>query len=118
MKSPERVRRNQALFIAASLTFLLAFAVTRGAIKPGMQPVRSGDAPIAKLSGAKSSTPVSAQTQARIKDAVRKLPLRFEPNLGQSDSQVKFLSRGSGYTLFLTHDEAVLSLQKSSAGAP
>ena len=35
----------------------------------------------------------------------------FEPNVGQTDSRVKFLARGSGYGLFLTADEAVLSLQ-------
>lgn len=39
-----------------------------------------------------------------------KLGLYFEPNSGQTDSQVKFLSRGSGYTLFLTSTAAVLSL--------
>ncbi len=40
-----------------------------------------------------------------------RLPLSFEPNQGQTDSQVKFISRGSGYTLFLTSTEAVLSLK-------
>src|SRR5215471_1019847 len=40
----------------------------------------------------------------------RQLPLAFEPNTGQTDPQVKFLSRGNGYTLFLTKDEAVLAL--------
>ena len=39
------------------------------------------------------------------------LPLLFEPNQGQTDPRVKFLVRGPGYTLFLTADEAVLSLQ-------
>ncbi len=38
------------------------------------------------------------------------LPLMFEPNLGQSDPQVKFTARGNGYSLFLTDGEAVLSL--------
>ena len=38
-------------------------------------------------------------------------PLFFEPNVGQTDGRVKFLARGSGYGLFLTADEAVLSLQ-------
>jgi hypothetical protein len=38
------------------------------------------------------------------------LPLRFEANQGQIDAQVKFLSRGSGYTLFLTGNEAVFAL--------
>ena len=41
-----------------------------------------------------------------------KLPLSFEINKGQTDSRVKFLSRGSGYSLFLTGNEAVLSLRK------
>ena len=43
------------------------------------------------------------------------LPLNFEPNRGQTDSQVKFLSRARGYTLFLTSNEAVLRLRKASA---
>jgi len=34
--------------------------------------------------------------------AYGRLPLSFEANTGQADPRVKFLSRGSGYTLFLT----------------
>ena len=41
-------------------------------------------------------------------------PLSFEANAGQTDPRVKFLSRGHGYTLFLTGDEAVLALRKAS----
>jgi hypothetical protein len=41
-----------------------------------------------------------------------KLPLSFEANQGQADPQVKFLSRGQGYSLFLTPTEAVLSLNQ------
>jgi len=41
-----------------------------------------------------------------------KLPLLFEINRGQTDQRVKFLSRGKGYTLFLTPAEAVLSLRQ------
>ena len=43
-----------------------------------------------------------------------KLPLSFEKNIGQTDKRVKFFSRGSGYSLFLTPKEAVFSLKKSS----
>ena len=35
-------------------------------------------------------------------------PMTFEPNQGQFDSRVKFLSRAPGYCLFLTDDEAVM----------
>jgi len=38
------------------------------------------------------------------------LPLSFEANAGQTDGRVKFFSRGSGYGLYLTNDEAVLAL--------
>ena len=45
-----------------------------------------------------------------------KLPLSFEANTGQTNSAVKFLSRGRGYTLFLTSDEAVLALKDAESG--
>src|SRR3972149_4791713 len=45
------------------------------------------------------------------------LPLIFEANAGQMDPAVKFLSRGPGYTLFLTPTEAALALIKSPADA-
>ena len=46
-----------------------------------------------------------------------KIPLSFEPNKGQTDPRVQFLSRGSGYSLFLTRDEVVLNLEHQSARA-
>ncbi|MBV8135874.1 MAG: SBBP repeat-containing protein [Deltaproteobacteria bacterium] len=48
---------------------------------------------------------------ARVRQLYGQLPLSFELNQGQSDPRVKFLSRGQGYTLFLTATEAVLSLR-------
>jgi hypothetical protein len=45
-----------------------------------------------------------------------KLPLSFEANQGQADPQVKFLSRGQGYSLFLTPTEAVLQLRNADFG--
>src|SRR6266852_2926104 len=57
----------------------------------------------------------SGESRAKVAAAsYGKLPLRFEANQGQADLRVKFLSRGSGYTLFLTSTEAVLALQKPS----
>src|SRR6266487_4391398 len=40
-----------------------------------------------------------------------RLPMQFEPNVGQAAEAVKFLARGPGYTLLLTPAETVLSLQ-------
>ena len=45
-----------------------------------------------------------------------KLPLTFETNAGQTDGRVKYLSRGAGYTLFLTaENEAVVSLARTTS---
>jgi len=39
-----------------------------------------------------------------------KLPMAFEPNLGQANPEAKFLARGAGYELFLTPNESVFVL--------
>jgi hypothetical protein len=43
--------------------------------------------------------------------------LLFEPNQGQVDSRAKFVSRGSGYTLFLTQSGAVLVAARGKPAA-
>ena len=56
-----------------------------------------------------------SKTKPQVVASYAKLPLSFEVNQGQTDDQVRFLARGTGYTIFLTGDEAVLSLRKPSA---
>jgi Beta-propeller repeat len=55
-----------------------------------------------------SASPLGADR--RVVEAYGRIPLHFETNQGQTDGQVKFLSRGSRSTLFLTPSEAVLVL--------
>src|SRR5262249_6570587 len=50
--------------------------------------------------------------QSQLLESYGSLPLSFEANQGQTDVQVDFLSRGPGYSLFLTSTEAVLVLAK------
>src|ERR1700730_9436472 len=59
-------------------------------------------------------SPVQSRSKKVISpnDTYGKLPLGFEANEGQTDKQVKFLSRGRGYGLFLTSSGAVLSLKR------
>src|ERR1700722_16236739 len=52
------------------------------------------------------------------KEAMMALPLSFEANHGQTGSSVRFLSRGDGYTLFLTLDSAVFQLRASARDKP
>ena len=61
-----------------------------------------------------SSSRTLQASQARLLAASGKLSLSFEINQGQTDPRVKFLSRGSGYSLFLTANQAVLTLHKFS----
>lgn len=58
-----------------------------------------------------------AKTKARVVEDYGRLPLRFEANQGQADTEARFVSRGPGYGLFLTSKGAVLSLQKPSKGS-
>src|ERR1019366_5039395 len=46
------------------------------------------------------------------------VPLSFEPNQGQTDSAVQFLSRGSGYALFLTPGQVLLNLERQQPAPP
>jgi hypothetical protein len=66
---------------------------------------------------ASSPRALTDNQRARIVEDFGKLPLAFEANEGQSDSQVKFLARGAGYSLFLTPTGAVLTLQPSAGSA-
>ena len=51
-----------------------------------------------------------ANQKAHLVETYGRLPLSFEANRGQADGKVQFLSRGAGYALFLSPDEAVLAL--------
>jgi len=72
----------------------------------------------AEPSATTNSTPGNRKSpiqNPKLVETYGQLPLSFEANQGQTDSQVKFLSRGPGYTLFLTGEEAVLSLSSQKS---
>jgi hypothetical protein len=70
-----------------------------------------------KVASPINAPPAEPKTQAGILDSYGKLPLAFEANRGQTDTQVKFLSRTAAYSLFLTGDEAVLELRGNQVNA-
>ena len=53
---------------------------------------------------------VQDSTRLQVEASYGNLPLAFEPNRGQTDSRVKFLSHAGHHTLWLTSDEAVLAV--------
>ena len=98
-------------FILSSLGFLLLacfgqplWTALHGALAKLPSPTQSlttASAPVGDVAS-KNSLP-SNQSYGQ-------LPIYFEPNVGQTGSQVKFIARGSGVTTFLTATEAVFSL--------
>src|ERR1019366_9013340 len=75
----------------------------------GLGPAANRNTPRKATLGAKRFNP---GRPLKLNQTYGQLPLAFEPNRGQFDPQVQFLSRGSGYNLYLTSQEAVLSLHK------
>ena len=73
---------------------LALLAITTGLLN--VVPVR-----VYSVSADGDKTPAVRHDLARVKDSYAKLPLSFEANQGQADKSVKFISRGSGYSLAL-----------------
>jgi hypothetical protein len=77
----------------------------------------------AGLAVASAPAPAAAAAVPRTTAAMQlgesygRLPLSFEANRGQADAQVRFLSQGRGYTLFLAAREVVLCLRGSTLKA-
>jgi beta-propeller repeat-containing protein len=75
------------------------------------------------VSGQRRTTALRASSKRRPTDkaaaaskTLSRLPLSFEVNQGQLDSQVKFFSRANGYNLYLTSTEAVIVTSKNANG--
>jgi len=73
----------------------------------------SADSVFAPLPGAPAGRVDPAQ-RAALQSSYGRLPLAFEPNVGQADPRARFLARGAGYTLSLSPRGAVLSLASGS----
>lgn len=85
-------------FLRVAIGLLVVGAVLTRTIRPNRLPVpRHAAAP-------------QDEIRTRVATAYGHLPLNFEANNGQTDSQVEFLARGAGHAVFLTRSEAVLVL--------
>jgi Abnormal spindle-like microcephaly-assoc'd, ASPM-SPD-2-Hydin/Beta-propeller repeat len=99
-----------ALAIAVLLPLAILVVVVHGGKNPLAQP---GLNRVAVASDVPANvTPAQAQ---KVAEEYGRVAMSFEPNQGQSAPEVQFLSRGAGYDLFLTGQEAVLSVRRSTA---
>ncbi len=107
-----RTLKLRRLALILSLIFLAAFPLQNFSGHAARTKLIPGD----KSSAQRSSLhEPDGQTRSRINEAYGKLPLSFEANRGQVSAHASFLSRGAGYTLFLTPGEAMLSLLKKDS---
>lgn len=99
--------RLSARELSRAIVFIILLVATA--------PVLSTRLMRASLASAQASAPpmTSQSAKAEIVDRYGKLPLSFESNEGQTGREVKFVSRGPGYELFLTDTGAVLALRKA-----
>jgi len=119
-------RRHGGRFASWSLIFSVVLALSGSDLgilaQTQVVPVRQGGevaATILETPPWAETVPASAgrRPSTRIAQSYGELPLRFEPYLSQSSGPARFVSRGGGYTLFLTNDGAVLALQRPGAGS-
>src|SRR6266852_2618333 len=68
---------------------------------------------ISTVAGGGTNPGPAAAKSAPSREMLARIPLFFEVNKGQTDSRVRFLTRSSGYTLFLTPTETVLAENKT-----
>jgi hypothetical protein len=101
----------KAAFLAAVVLATASVVLYFGPSVHAAGPASAGPASAQQPASEQSSAAPKALPSKPLQKSLS-LPLFFEPNQGQTAPQVKFLSRGSGYGLFLTADEAVLQLQQ------
>jgi len=106
-----RKKLSNALAKSAAILFFLVFGLRVLLIIPNwirQHATETSDSIMAQS----TSTAIPEAQGLQLKEGYGKLPMIFEANKGQADERVKFISRGKGYTLFLTSTESVLSLVK------
>ncbi len=87
--------------------------LTTGGPAVGLPPFPEGRSLRANAPGAQMSPDPTDKSRALA--LLSSLPATFEPNRGQADPSVEFLSRGPGYSLFLTQSSAFLSIPRPLA---
>src|SRR5713226_7606713 len=123
MKNTRSLNGLRGLGVAAAILLVVALAVFAGS---ALQTASSSIDSVVQLTQqphlllAQPNPPANPAysqltNKLRVSATYNSLPLYFEANRGQTDPQIKFVSRGRGYTLFLTRrGEAVLALRKSA----
>src|SRR5665213_1544315 len=92
-----RNSRRHQLMLALGVAAITVFAIGGGRIS---------------LPSASAATVANPTTSVTAHPVTPLGQLFFDPNVGQTDGQVRYLTRANGYTLFLTDQGAVFSIEQ------
>ena len=111
MQTKSRIARIAA---ALAIAVVLPLAILITMVHSGKNPLahRAQSPAVAAVNSPANLTPEAKQA---ILEKYGRLPMSFEANEGQKSSAVKFYSHGPGYELFLTNQEAVMSVHHAAA---
>ncbi len=110
---------NKSLAVlAACLALFVTLSVRRHSTQQSAQVVAVPAAKATFPALPPQAPSVDDATKSKMRETLAKVPMSFEVNRGQTAKQVQFLSRGQGYTLFLTRDAAVLALPVPPSNPP
>jgi hypothetical protein len=98
--SKRSIEKKTAFLSAAALITVSLFTASATAAEPDF--------------AAPNAVPSSTASAMIARQKSISIPMFFEPNQGQSDPRVRFLAHGEGYGLFLTADEALLTLRPTA----
>jgi Beta-propeller repeat len=109
------MRISNASTVVILVIMVLAILLLMPRLVPAPTPVSSAEHNITgnPIPGHMPLAHTADSISSQVMQTYGKLPLSFEINQGQTAPEVRFLSRGAGYELFLTSTEAVMMV-----GAP
>lgn len=99
-----------AAFAGASFLVLATFNYRNSQSKPSFTVASTASA--SRVTTPAKALPKEAFVRKAAAARLASLPMDFEPNRGQVNARAKYIARGAGYSVFLTRDEAVISLEK------
>jgi hypothetical protein len=103
--------RKIALGVSSVVCLAVVLVLACGSVSNRSLHARSaGNSGTASVTAAAVPIPANRLSGSEVVVEYGKLPLAFEPNLGQVNPEAKFLARGAGYELFLTPKESVFVL--------
>ncbi|MGH9840431.1 MAG: SBBP repeat-containing protein, partial [Blastocatellia bacterium] len=108
MSNPFKKVRRAAITIAATILFFSQLSITTRTASGRGSHIDANPSPLREADLA---------TRHRVSERYGKLPLGFEINRGQAGPDVRFLSRGAGYSLLLKSNEAALTVRNDEKSA-